>query len=88
MLGTGGQSGGGRCCCPALYVQEKVGTAAAMATVGRVADLETMGQQHGLSLNLPSCNSIVSLAINRGFYYHKDHNYTVIDFYVSKGCLV
>jgi len=30
-----GQSGCGCCCCPPLYVQDKVGTAAAMATVGR-----------------------------------------------------
>lgn len=55
-----------------------MGTAAAMATVGRVADLETMGQQHGLSLNLLSCNNMVSLAVNRGFYCYKDHFDTVV----------
>lgn len=57
-----------------------MGTAAAMATVARVADLETMGQKHGLSLNLLSCNNMVLVTISRGFYCYKDHFDTVIDY--------
>lgn len=50
-----------------LYVQEKVGTAAAMATVGRVADLETMGREHGLSLNLSNTTTLSLPASTRDF---------------------
>lgn len=56
-----------------------MGTAAAMATVDRVADLETMGQKHGLSLNLHSRNNMVLLTINRELYCYKNHFDTVID---------
>lgn len=65
-----------------------MGTAATMATAGRVADLETMGQQHSLSLNLLSYNSMVSLTINRGFYCYNDYFDAVIDYHFGKCSLL
>lgn len=79
-LKCSGPSRSGRYRCPALYVQEKVGTAAAaaaMATVGRVTDLETMGRQHSLSLNLLSCN-MGSLGVSRGLYCYQNFD-TITD---------
>lgn len=51
--------------------------AAAMATVGRVTDLETMGRQHGLSLNLLSCNMGL-LSVSRGLYCYQNFD-TITD---------
>lgn len=83
-----GQNRSGCCRCPALYVQEKVGTAAAaaaMATVGRVTDLETMGRQHGLSLNLLSCN-LGSPTVSRGLYCWRNFDTVTDDCLVGPWC--